>query len=470
MKTTITLVITLLLSLPLFSQDVEIESFATGLSNPVGIENAGDDRLFVVERSGYIQILSETGDLFMNPFLDIDAIVTNAGGESGLLGLAFHPDYGTSTTGYFYVNYINNSGDTIISRFSVTPPTSNTVDINTEQVLMTIDQPFGNHNGGDIAFGPDGYLYIATGDGGSGGDPGDRSQNLTIPLGKLLRIDVDNTSDGNNYAIPVDNPFNGSMTLFEEIWSYGLRNPWRFSFDRDTGEIWIADVGQNEIEEINMVPSTFTALNYGWRCYEGDAAYNLTDCPPAANLQFPVAQYTHSTSGAFKCSITGGYRYRGVAEPTLEGLYFFADYCSDEIGILAYDGTNWNMSFTEQYSGNGWSGFGEDMNGEIYIAGLSSGNIYKIIDAELSIEEESLSKIKIYPNPVSDALIIDTSSTSEKIKYIHVYDLHGKRITSIHNPTGNITSISTKEIHSGFYLVEVITIDGKRKTNKLIKN
>lgn len=468
MKTTIPLVLALLLAIPLFSQDVEIEPFATGLTNPVGIENAGDDRLFVVERRGFIQVLSATGELFMDPFLDIDAIVTNNGGESGLLGLAFHPDY--STNGYFYVNYINNSGNTVVSRFTASSPTSNTADAGSELVLMTIDQPFSNHNGGHIAFGPNGYLYIGTGDGGSGGDPGDRAQNLTVPLGKLLRIDVDNTSNGNNYAIPIDNPFNGSTTLVEEIWSYGLRNPWRFSFDRDTGEIWIADVGQNAIEEINMVPLSSTALNYGWRCYEGDAAYNLADCPPASNLQFPVAQYTHNSSGAFKCSITGGFRYRGTAQPSLEGLYFFADYCSDEIGILEYDGADWNMSFTEQYSGNGWTTFGEDMNGEIYIAGISSGNVYKIIDATLSVSEEALSNIKIYPNPVSDTVIIDTSSTPEKIEHILLYDLHGKIITSIHNPTESITSISTAEIQSGFYLVEIITIDGKRKTNKLIKN
>jgi hypothetical protein len=242
------------------------------------------------------------------------------------------------------------------------------------------------------------------------------------------------------------------------------------SFDRDTGEIWIADVGQNTIEEINMVPLSSAALNYGWRCYEGDTAFNLTGCPPASSLQFPIAQYTHSSSGAPKCSITGGYRYRGTAQPTLEGLYFFADFCSDEIGILEFNGADWNMSFTEPYSGNGWTTFGEDMNGEIYIAGLNSGNIYKIIDAELSIPEESLSNIKIYPNPISDALIIDTSSTTERIEHIHLYDLNGKRITSIHNPTGYITTIHTKELKSGFYLVEITTIDGKRKINKLIKN
>ncbi|MFD2823908.1 PQQ-dependent sugar dehydrogenase [Lacinutrix iliipiscaria] len=467
MKNSITLIIALI-AIQIYAQDIEIEAFATGLSNPVSIKHAGDDRLFVVERRGTIQILDENGNLNATPFLDIDPL-TIGGGESGLLGLAFHPNY--SANSYFYVNYTNNSGDTVVSRFTANSPTSDTADPSSELILMTIDQPFGNHNGGDLAFGPnDGYLYIATGDGGSGGDPGDRAQDLSTPLGKLLRIDVDNTSDGNNYAIPADNPLFGSTSLVQEIWSYGLRNPWRFSFDRDTGEVWIADVGQNEIEEINMVSGTSPAINYGWRCYEGNSSYNLSDCPDPSTLQFPVAEYTHSSSGPSKCSITGGYRYRGTAQPTLSGLYFFADYCSSEIGILEFDGTNWNMSFTEQYTGNNWSGFGEDINGEIYIAGLSSGDIYKIIDAELSVSEASLSDIKIYPNPVNDVLIIDNSIASINIKTIHVFDLHGKRISSINNPTENMTSISTKSMLSGFYLVEVTTTDGRKQTTKLIKN
>ena len=335
---------------------------------------------------------------------------------------------------------------------------------------MNISQPFGNHNGGDIAFGPDGYLYIASGDGGSGGDPGDRAQDLSTPLGKLLRIDVDNTSDGNNYAIPVDNPLAGSTTLVQEIWAYGLRNPWRISFDRDTGDLWIGDVGQSALEEINMVSSTSPAINYGWRCYEGNSPFNLTGCPDASTMQFPVAQYSHSGSGPFKCSITGGFRYRGSAQPTLEGLYFFADYCSDEIGILEYDGADWTMSFTEQYSGNGWSTFGEDQNGELYIAGLSSGDIYKIIDANLSTDEFDRAQIRIYPNPVRDNLIIDNPEASVNIETIEVYDIQGKQMLSVINPSTAPISISTAPLQNGLYMVEVTTIDGVKQVTKLIKN
>src|SRR5690606_3508882 len=226
-------------------------------------------------------------------------------------------------------------GNTVISRFSRSATDPDLGDSTSELQLLTYTQPFQNHNGGGMAFGPNGYLYISSGDGGSGGDPGDRAQSLTTLLGKILRIDVDNTSNGNNYAIPSDNPFVGSPTAMPEIWAYGLRNPWKFSFDRSTGDLWIADVGQNEFEEINMVVSTAAGKNYGWRCYEGNAEYNQSgNCPPDNTLTFPIAEYSHNNDGLSKCSITGGFRYRGMAQPNLVGLYFFADYCSNEIGIL----------------------------------------------------------------------------------------------------------------------------------------
>ena len=196
-------------------------------------------------------------------------------------------------------------------------------------------------------------------------DPGDRSQNITLLLGKMLRIDVDNTSAGKNYAIPNDNPYvtsaDGINDPRPEIWAYGLRNPWKFSFDTQTNEIWIADVGQYSIEEINMVTESTPNINYGWRCYEGNSTFNTTGCPASNTLTFPVAQYTHTGSAKlFRCSITGGYRYRGTMYPNLQGLYFFADYCSNEIGTLESSGSNWNMSFTQGYPGNGWVAFGED--------------------------------------------------------------------------------------------------------------
>lgn len=451
-----------------FAQDIEIESFASGFSSPIGIENAGDSRLFIVERHGIIKIVNDEGVTNATAFLNIDGRVTNNGGEQGLLGLAFHPDY--ITNGYFYVNYINNSGDTVVSRFSRDSNDSNIADSNSELILLTVDQPFSNHNGGDLAFGSDGYLYIALGDGGSANDPGNRSQNLTILLGKMLRIDVDNTSNGNNYAIPSDNPFFGSTTNQQEIWAYGLRNPWRFSFDSATNDLWIADVGQNEIEEINRVNFEIAGVNYGWRCYEGNDAFNLSGCPAMNTLTFPVATYTHSSSGNFKCSITGGYRYRGTAQPNLQGLYFFADYCSNEIGILEEDGANWNMTFTEPYSGNGWVAFGEDVDGELYIAGVSSGTIYRIVDANLSVDESSLSSIKMYPNPTEDLLTLDFGSAYSSITSLTIYNIQGQKIQTLSSFENQISTISTKNMSDGLYLVEIRNLDGQKLTQKLVKH
>ena len=370
-----------------FSQTIDIQSFATGLDMPVNIKNAGDDRLFVVEQRGYIRIINANGSVNTTPFLDIDNLVidiSGGGDERGLLGLAFHPNY--NTNGYFYVNYIDNNGDTVISRFEVSTTDTNIANPNSELILLSITQPYSNHNGGDMAFGPDGYLFIASGDGGAGGDPENRAQNLSSLLGKMLRIDVDNTANGNNYAIPANNPFynDGDANTLDEIWAYGLRNPWKFSFDSQTGDIWIADVGQGEYEEINMSPSTTAGLNYGWRCYEGNNTFNNTGCPDANTLTFPVGEYSHSNSGNFKCSITGGYRYRGSAYPNFSGLYFFADYCSDEIGFLQNNGSSWSMSFSNPFNGNRWVAFGEDINGELYISGLNSGTIYRIIDTDTS--------------------------------------------------------------------------------------
>ena len=295
-------ILSLLYTSIITSQGLDIELFAQNFDRPVNLKHAGDDKLYVVEQDGYIRIINDDGSVETTPFLNIDSRVINTGNERGLLGLAFHPNY--ITNGHFYVNYINNSGNTVISRFNRSNTNPLLADPNSELILLTYSQPFTNHNGGDMAFGQDGYLYISSGDGGAGGDPQNNSQNLTNLLGKILRIDIDNTENGNNYAIPPDNPFEGSPTNSEEIWAYGLRNPWKFSFDSLNGDIWIADVGQQEYEEINRATLTEAGLNYGWRCYEGNATFNSTGCPPFNTLTFPVAEYNHTTSGQFKCSIT----------------------------------------------------------------------------------------------------------------------------------------------------------------------
>ncbi|WP_431157476.1 PQQ-dependent sugar dehydrogenase [Winogradskyella poriferorum] len=447
------------------SQDLDIELFAQNFDRPVNLKHAGDDKLYVVEQDGYIKIINADGSVESTAFLDIDSRVINTGNERGLLGLAFHPNY--ITNGHFYVNYINNSGNTVISRFNRSSTNPLLADPNSELILLSYSQPFTNHNGGDMAFGQDGYLYISSGDGGSGGDPQNNSQNLTNLLGKILRIDIDNTENGNNYAIPSDNPFDGSLTNSEEIWAYGLRNPWKFSFDSLNGDIWIADVGQQEYEEINRATLTDAGLNYGWRCYEGNATFNTTGCPASNTLTFPVAEYNHTTSGQFKCSITGGYRYRGSTYTNFSGKYFFADYCSGEIGYLTENGSNWDMTLVD-FSGN-WVAFGEDINGELYISDITSGNIYKLVDNLLSIDENELSRITAYPNPSEGTLNIDFTSfpINQKIT-IEIIDLHGKTVVSSSFNEASIFQFDTANLTKGIYVLKCTSDLGNNHIQKLI--
>ena len=447
-----------------FSQDIELESFASGFNRPVNIKHAGDDRLFVVEQDGIIKIVNSDGSVEATNFLDIDTIVGSNGNEQGLLGLAFHPDF--DTNGYFFVNYTNNSGDTVISRFSRIGVNPTIADPNSELIILTYSQPYSNHNGGELQFGPDGYLYISSGDGGSGGDPQNNGQNLNSLLGKLLRIDVNNASASNPYDIPADNPFVGDTNARDEIWAYGLRNPWKFSFDSMNNDLWIADVGQNAREEINQVASTSSGLNYGWRCYEGNSAYNTSGCPNSSTLTFPVSEYSHSGG---RCSITGGYVYRGSNYPNLFGTYLFGDVCTQEIGYLKFENGSWNSTF-ESFSGN-WVAFGEDINGELYVSGLG-GTIYKITDSLLSIDENTQNSLSIYPNPANTILNIDLpDSTSGNSTTFNIYDVQRKLIKSIlkdNNET--FTSINISDLKSGFYILEAKLDEDGKITKKFVIN
>lgn len=354
----------------------------TTVDKPVDIAHAGDGRLFVVDQDGEIRVVQSDGSVEPVPFLDIRSRV-KSGGERGLLGLAFHPDY--ASNGTFFVNYTRDpnplvsgeagEGDTQISRFSrIGGFASNVADPASELPILEIAQPFSNHNAGDLAFGPDGYLWIAMGDGGAGGDPINAGQNPSTLLGKMLRIDVDG---GSPYAIPTDNPFVGAGPPLDEIWAFGLRNPFRFSFDRLTGDLWIADVGQGAWEEVDFEPAgTLGGRNYGWRCYEGPAPYNTTGCGPISNYTFPIHAYNH---GGGRCSITGGFVYRGASfAALLGGHYFFADFCSGDLYSLTPSGCP--GEFTLQTHGSLLSSpstFGEGANGELYVASLG-GTIYRI--------------------------------------------------------------------------------------------
>jgi len=380
------LFVLLLFSFSGFGQQLELEQIAGGFSRPVDITHAGDARLFIVERDGRIKIIDENGSTLGTSFLDIrNQVLSGSSNQSerGLLGLAFHPDY--ATNGQFFINYINNSGNTIVSKFQVSTADPNVADASSEEVIMNIDQPFGNHNGGCLKFGPDGYLYIGMGDGGSANDPGNRSQNPQNLLGKMLRIDIDN---GTPYGIPADNPFVGDASVLDEIWAIGLRNPWRYSFDRETGDFWIGDVGQGQWEEIDYEPANSTGgFNYGWRCYEGDATFNTSGCEDAANYRAPLLDYNHN--GFTHCSVTGGFVYRGCDNPDLYGHYIYADYCSGQFWSIVSDGAGgWNDQAVGSLGGD-VSTFGEDIDGELYTAGLSGGIIYKVNSANaFSIDVE----------------------------------------------------------------------------------
>lgn len=433
-----------ILSVISLAQEFELELFAQGFSSPVGIAHAGDDRLFVVQQGGQIRILNSDGTINSTPFLNLTSIISS-GGERGLLGLAFHPDY--ATNGRFFVNYTNTSGHTVIARYEV----SDDPDVADADgtILLTINQPFSNHNGGNIHFGPDGYLWISMGDGGSGGDPNNHGQNINSLLGKMLRIDV----DGETYTSPSDNPFVGTDGA-DEIWAYGLRNAWKFSFDRETGDVWIADVGQNAIEEINRESSTEAGLNYGWRCYEGNNTYNTSGCASADTMTFPVATYNHSGG---RCSITGGYIYRGALYPNLTGKYFFADYCSGEIGWVDSDD---NLEFLLDVPAF-ITAFGEDLNGELYVAG--SGKIYKIIGEEMSTADLDRTRISVYPNPVVHYLNIESNKPTDEVS---VYNVAGELLNSF---KGNIKQINFSSYPKGVYLISVSS--GKViKTMKVVKN
>ena len=428
-----------------FSQSVLLESFGPSFNSPVEIKNAGDERLFVVEKSGKIKILNQNGSVNSTPFLDIEDRVSTNANERGLLGLAFHPNYPENP--FFFVNYTNNSGATTISKFSVSA--NQDIANDSETILLEINQPYANHNGGCINFGPDGNLYIGMGDGGSGGDPQNYSQNTESLLGKMLRINVNSGA----YSIPENNPYG------DEIWSIGLRNPWKFSFDSLNGDLWIADVGQNEFEEINMVQNNPANINYGWRCYEGNEPYNLSGCPDEG-LTFPVSTYSHYSSGDFKCSITGGYVYRGNQISGLNGVYFFADYCSGEIGLLSKnENDEWDMSLAFPNINGSWVSFGEDINGELYIASINGG-IYKIIDAALSNNEIDSDTLNYFPNPFEDYIQIN----SDRPINIELYDLSGRKLREFKNY--NIEILDLSFLNKGTYIIKV---DGYL-VKKLIKN
>jgi glucose/arabinose dehydrogenase len=343
--------------------------------SPTQITNArdGTNRLFVVEQRGVIKAIDGTT---VTTFMDIRSKVED-GGERGLLGLAFDPSFKTNHR--LFVYYTRNGGDIVVSRFTTNAARTDVIESTARPLLLIEHSAQSNHNGGSMTFGPNGYLYIGVGDGGGGGDPGNNAQNKGRLLGKILRINVNGSGHGpfDHYSVPRSNPFYGSTPGLEAIWDYGVRNPWRMSFDRATGQLFIADVGQNLYEEIDREKSGFTGgRNYGWNAMEGMHCYTASKCPLAGDT-LPNAEYSHDVG----CSITGGYVYRGPTQPALVGLYVFADYCSGRIWTIPHNATAVNAPETLRFTTDqNITSFGESENGELYVV-TSSGNVYQVLAA-----------------------------------------------------------------------------------------
>ncbi len=354
-----------------------------GFSSPVLVTSPrdGSGRLFVVEQTGRIKII-KNGATLPTPFLDLHSLITT-GGERGLLGLAFHPNFASHP--FVYVNYTDVNGNTSIRRYTVGSNPDVAIPSSAFHII-TIGQPYSNHNGGNLAFGPDGYLYIGMGDGGGAGDPQNRAQNVNSLLGKLLRIDVDHTSGSVHYRSPASNPYVGRTGL-DQIWARGLRNPWRWSFDRLTGALWIADVGQGRYEEVdrmtrNGAPAPGRGANYGWPTLEGRACYRPSSGCSTSGKVSPLVVYPHVTSAADNCAVTGGFVYRGSAYPILQGGYIFGDFCSGRMWMVSSTAPSptstvqvWSTSARPSIS---ISSFGEDDAGELYVCDLSGGAVYRI--------------------------------------------------------------------------------------------
>lgn len=411
--------------------------------------NDGTNRIFVVTQSGVIYVFYNSPTVTTaKVFLNLSDSVTQSGGETGLLGLAFHPHYLNNQ--YFYIDYTTRQLPlrSKISRFITSPSNPDSAVRSSELVIMTVNQPYANHNGGKIAFGPNGYLYIGFGDGGSEGDPQNNAQNRQVLLGKLLRINIDSAGGGNNYSIPVTNPYyRNTQGYREEIWAYGLRNPWRFSFDTPNNRMWTADVGEDLYEEIDII---LPGKNYGWRIMEGFHCFNPPEGCDTTGLTLPIREYSHS----FGCSITGGYVYHGSSAPFLTGKYIYGDYCSGIIWALSYDGINLPVNELVAGATNiSISTFGLDQNNEEYVCSYTStgGRIFKIVPDPACICNnldhfpQTLSLKQNYPNPFKPATIIkfDIPQTNSFMReanlgqgllvHLIIYDILGREIQTLVN-------------------------------------
>jgi len=421
---------------------INLVPFASGLDQPVAIVSAGDSRLFVLEKPGRIMIADSTGQILPTPFLDITLEVVDNRTERGLLGLAFHPSY--EQNGLFYVNYTFGDGRTRVSRFERNPNDPNRADSTSEDIIIDVSQPFSNHNAGDMAFGPDGFLYVTMGDGGSGGDPGNRAQNMKDHLGKILRLDVDVAT---GYQIPADNPFVNDTSALDEIWSSGWRNPWRMSFDKETGDMWVADVGQNQYEEVSVEwAGTGGGQNYG----------NGTGCGNANLYTPPLHTYLQGFNTGK--SVTGGYVYRGDTYVPLQGSYVFGDYESGNIWTLVpTGGGNYTLVTHGKLLGaQQISTFGQDASGELYVAAYDEGNIYQITSSTSGIDPAADPfGIDLYPNPAENKVFVTLENPPVGGYEILIHSLDGKVVAAFPALGAGKEEIDLGGVSSGVYLLEV---------------
>lgn len=435
-----------------YTQTIGVQLYKDGFGSITDIAHPPQDaRLFVAEQSGKIRILNPNQTVNATPFLTIPSSALSTDFETGLLGLAFHPNY--AANGYFYVNYINQAGNGVIARYTGALNVANPV----ATTIMTIPQtstPI--HKGGCIKFGPDGYLYIAVGDNSFSNN----AQDTTNDMGKILRIDVNSgTAQTPNYSIPPGNPYVG-IEGNDEIWAIGLRNPWRFSFDPANGNLWIADVGEGTEEEINKVGAATPGINYGWPCYEG-LTQNLPNCPVNAGLMIPHASY-HQASEL--CAIAGGQTYHGTLYPAFLGKYFFSDLCSDQIGFVSNSGNaiTWSGPLADFGSA---TTFASNLNGELFI-GSFNGKIYRLIDTGLNTSSFNKTSVQLYPNPATSEVYIK----SPKIVFpatACVFDVSGKLLNN-QLLTNESDAIVTKMLQSGAYLVHITDKSGANFNSKLM--
>ncbi|KXK46763.1 MAG: glucose/sorbosone dehydrogenase [Chlorobi bacterium OLB5] len=439
-------------------------------SLPLFLTHSGDgtNRIFVVQQRGLIRVFpNDSMTTNVQTFLDVTNLVNQSGNERGLLGLAFHPNY--SSNRYFFIYYTRSSDGALrISRFTTQSGNPNKADSLSELNMLTIPHPtYTNHNGGCLMFGGEGNLYIGTGDGGSGGDPNNNAQNLNSLLGKMLRIDINTPSGGNNYSIPPTNPYAGGGGA-PEIFATGLRNPWRFSRDAVTGTIYCGDVGQDAWEEIDTIS---VGKNYGWRCYEGNAPYNTSGCGPIGNYTFPIAVYQNVGSDI---SVTGGYVYRGARVPWLVGRYIYADYGSRKVWKLLLSGGVVSDNSIIGVAPTGIPSFGVDQNNELYIVG-GNGTIYKLQDAVVSVNGNNnqlpagFSLEQNYPNPFNPVTKIYYNVGDAAIINITVYDVAGREVSMLVNETKQpgryAAEFSAAGLPSGVYFYKM-TVNGSQSDEK----